>query len=71
MSPNCNIVRGDFLGGELEGGTFHHWIPPEDLLRTGQETDPAPDERAARPTATAADVLTDADTELEVVQPQM
>jgi hypothetical protein len=70
MRANDQIVSGDFLGGELEGGTFHHWIPPQDLPATGQETDPASDERPApaRPTASAPDVLTDPDAELEVAQ---
>jgi hypothetical protein len=29
MRANCEIVQGDFLGGEIEGGVFHHF--PESL----------------------------------------
>jgi hypothetical protein len=78
MRANDQIVQGDFLGGEIEGGTFHCGLPDYILdrmaNRSGSGT--ASDERASaeRPTATvaASAVNSDASTDLEqeVTDPQ-
>jgi len=29
MRASCRIVCGSFYGGDIEPGTFHHWVPPQ------------------------------------------
>lgn len=78
MRANDQIVQGDFLGGEIEGGTFHCGFPENILARLANESGSgtASDEQASagRPTPTVAvsavnsDVSTDL--EQEVTAPQ-
>ena len=78
MRANDQIVKGDFLGGEIEPGTFHCNWPgpsfPETANESGSGTasdervSPAPVRSAA--SAAAADVLTDPDAGQEAIDAQ-